>query len=80
MFYIYVFAYLTHKDRTAMHFLDENWGEVTWTSWVPFTAPSAFKQLPASAGMYRVRAVNGQELFYVGETGRAIASKFSSSL
>ena len=58
-----------------MHFLDENWGEVMWTSWVPFTTPLAFKQLPTSAGMCRVGAVNGQELFYVGETGRNLRER-----
>jgi GIY-YIG catalytic domain len=61
-----------------MHFLDENWGEVHWTSWIPFTTSSAFKQLPTLPGLYRIRAVNGKELFYVGETGRNLRERIRS--
>lgn len=51
-------------------FLDFCWGDISWTPWFPFTDAKAFKELPSLPGMYRVRAVGGQELFYVGETGR----------
>lgn len=58
-----------------MRFLSSTWGEIKWTPWVPFSDASAFKILPPSPGMYRIRAVNGNELFYLGETGRNLRER-----
>src|SRR5215471_8574233 len=58
-----------------MRFLSANWGEIEWTPWIPFADSSAFKTLPSSPGMYRIRAVNGNELFYLGETGRNLRER-----
>jgi hypothetical protein len=58
-----------------MRFLSSTWGEIEWTSWLPFPNSSAFKTLPPSPGMYRIRAINGNELFYLGETGRNLRER-----
>ena len=52
-----------------MHFLSQDWQELQWTSWIPFIDPTAFKQLPIGPGVYRIRAIDQDELFYIGETG-----------
>jgi hypothetical protein len=58
-----------------MNFLNSSWGNVFWTPWFPFTDAKLFRDLPSGPGMYRIRASNGQELFYVGETGRDLRGR-----
>lgn len=58
-----------------MHCIDSTWGELQWTPWVPFSRPSDFRALPAGPGMYRIRALNGNTLFYLGETGRSLRER-----
>src|SRR5260370_37851936 len=52
-----------------MDFTSLAWSELPWTTWVSFNNPNDFKKLPPSPGVYRIRAIGGQELFYIGETG-----------
>src|ERR1700730_1791625 len=56
-----------------MNFLSPTWNELPWTPWTSFS--DSFKHLPTGSGMYRVRAVNGNELFYLGETGRDLRAR-----
>lgn len=58
-----------------MHCMDATWGEIQWTPWVPFSRPLDFRTLPAGSGMYRIRALNGNILFYLGETGRSLRGR-----
>ncbi len=58
-----------------MHWMSSAWGGLQWTPWISFSRPSDFTQFPASAGMYRVRAINGKTLFYLGETGRNLRER-----
>lgn len=60
-----------------MKFLDLNWCELSWTSWQPLSDPSAFKLFPPTPGLYRIRAVGIEELFYIGETGRNLRERVS---
>jgi len=55
--------------------MDSHWGELQWTPWVLFSRPSDFRTLPADPGMYRIRARNGNALFYLGETGRSLRER-----
>jgi len=56
-----------------MNFLSLTWNDLSWTPWISFSDP--FKPFPSGPGMYRVRAVNGNELFYLGETGRNLRER-----
>ncbi len=58
-----------------MHFTNSTWADLPWTEWVRFSDVQAFKKLPASAGVYRVRPVGVQELFYIGQTGRDLRER-----
>lgn len=58
-----------------MDCISPTWGELQWTSWKPFSEPTTFKDLPTSPGIYRIRIVNGNELFYIGETGRNLRER-----
>jgi hypothetical protein len=58
-----------------MNFTSATWCGLQWTPWIPFSTPSAFKQLPSSPGLYRIRVINGNELFYIGETGRNLRER-----
>lgn len=58
-----------------MHWIASTWGELPWTPWISFSRPSDFRDLPSSPGMYRIRALNGNTLFYLGETGRSLRER-----
>lgn len=58
-----------------MKFLNSDWCGLSWTEWQPFAQPTAFKSLPATPGLYRIRAVGIEELFYIGETGRNLRER-----
>jgi hypothetical protein len=58
-----------------MNVTSATWCGLQWTPWIPFSTPSAFKQLPSSPGLYRIRVINGEELFYIGETGRNLRER-----
>ncbi|GHO56082.1 hypothetical protein KSB_45570 [Ktedonobacter robiniae] len=58
-----------------MKFLTLNWCGLSWSSWQPFSDPLTFRQLPAMPGVYRIRAIGIEELFYIGETGRDLRER-----
>ena len=63
-----------HKMAYIFKFFDPDWCRLPWTSWQPFSGPLA---LPSTPGLYRIRAVGVEELFYVGETGRNLRERVS---
>ncbi|GCE12494.1 GIY-YIG nuclease family protein [Tengunoibacter tsumagoiensis] len=58
-----------------MKFLSSDWGGLSWTPWFAFADAPAFRQLPDKAGLYRIRARELGELFYIGETGRNVRER-----
>ena len=58
-----------------MKFFTADWCQLSWTSWIAFSHPSSFIQLPSAAGLYRIRAVGIGELFYIGQTGRNLRER-----
>ncbi|GCE12540.1 hypothetical protein [Tengunoibacter tsumagoiensis] len=58
-----------------MRFLSSDWGGLSWTPWFAFADAPAFRQLPDKAGLYRIRARELGELFYIGETGRNVRER-----
>jgi hypothetical protein len=47
-----------------------------WTNWVPLRGAGANRQVPAVAGLYRVRRTAGESgLDYIGETGRSLRGR-----
>src|SRR5450755_3280240 len=58
-----------------MKFLNPDWCGISWTAWQPFAHPETFKLLPATPGLYRIRALGIEELFYIGETGRNLRER-----
>jgi hypothetical protein len=63
------------KEMSSPDFFRDTWGNLSWTPWVSFADTYGFRQLPDVPGLSRVRAINGQELFYVGETGRSLQGR-----
>ena len=61
-----------------MNFTDFTWCELPWTPWISFNNSLDFKKLPTGPGMYRIRAIGKQELFYIGETGRSLRERLNS--
>jgi|SRR5215469_15751601 len=60
---------------TTLDYCSSKWCELTWTPWIPFPEPALFKDLPAQPGVYRIRAIQGNTLFYIGETGRSLRER-----
>src|SRR5882672_4486876 len=60
----------------CMQFFSEEWCGVSWTAWIPFSVGS-FILLPRTPGVYRVRATDSDELFYIGQTGRNLRERLS---
>lgn len=58
-----------------MNFINLTWCGLTWTDWIPFSKPSAFKNLPSCPGVYRIQSINSNELFYIGETGDSLRKR-----
>ncbi|GHO50828.1 hypothetical protein [Ktedonospora formicarum] len=58
-----------------MKFLLSDWCGLSWTDWQPFSNKEAFRQLPSTPGLYRIRAAGINELFYIGETGRDLRGR-----
>jgi hypothetical protein len=58
-----------------MTFFNDDWCGLAWTAWFPFIDPTAFRHLPATPGLYRIRAIGINELFYIGETGRNLRER-----
>ncbi len=49
-----------------------------WSDWIRLDERSSLGQLPATAGLYRVRAVDDALLAYVGQTGRSLRERVSA--
>ncbi len=47
---------------------------MTPCSWVPFENP-AYNILPSTTGLYRVRAIGRNDIFYIGQTGRSLRER-----
>lgn len=58
-----------------MQFTSSSWCGLQWTQWISFSDLFSFKYLPSSPGLYRIRVVNDDELFYIGETGRNLRER-----
>jgi hypothetical protein len=61
-----------------MDFTSLVWCELPWTTWVSFNNLRDFIKIPPSPGVYRIRAVSRQELFYIGQTGRNLRDRLRS--
>ncbi len=55
-------------------YLGRRWCGLPWSRWVPFSE-SDFRDIPPSAGVYRVKPVNKDILVYIGETGRSLRER-----
>ena len=68
-------AYTTtaHAPEGSAHasFLDETWCGFSWMPWLPLNSSA----IPRDPGVYRVRAVGGDALFYIGSTGRSLRER-----
>ena len=59
----------------APYFADD-WCDLPWTPWVPLAASAAdFRLLPATSGVYRIRAAGAGHLAYIGQTGRNLRER-----
>lgn len=62
-----------------MEYLSINWEGLEWAPWIHFDEQgTAFKALPATAGIYRVRPAGADYLAYIGQTGRSLRERLSS--
>lgn len=52
-------------------FLSETWCDFTWSSWLPLNSP----RLPNGSGIYRIKAIQGNEIFYIGLSSRNLRSR-----
>ena len=57
--------------------MDDAWGGLTWTAWVPLEREAIRRVAPALPGIYRVRRADGMPgyLVYVGQTGRTLRER-----
>ena len=60
-----------------MKFLSLNWCGLQWTPWIPFTSPD-IETLPTGPGVYRIKAIGIDELFYIGQTGRNLRERLTA--
>lgn len=57
-------------------YLEDRWCGLSWSAWLPFTAPpNALHVVPSSAGVYRIRIHGTDEIAYIGETGRGLRQR-----
>ena len=57
------------------HFFD-NWCNLTWTEWIPFSATKqVWTRIPREPGLYRIRPVGKEYLAYIGETKRTLRER-----
>jgi hypothetical protein len=60
-------------ELPARDYLAETWASLTWTAWIPFTAPKEeFRQIPKEPGLFRIRPAGKDFLMYIGETKRPL--------
>ena len=59
-------------------YFSENWQNLPWTQWVPFTASKEeFHQIQKEPGLYRIRPAGKDFLMYIGETRRTLHQRLS---
>ena len=59
-------------------YFSENWQNLPWTPWVPFTASKEeFHQIQKEPGLYRIRPAGKDFLMYIGETRRTLHQRLS---
>jgi len=58
-----------------MRFLEPDWCDLPWTPWQSFSDPPKLWMTPSVPGLYRIRAIGIEELFYIGETGRELRGR-----
>jgi len=60
-------------DLNDREYFSENWCNLPWTPWVPFTADKEeFRTIPKEPGLYRIRPIGKDFLMYIGETKRTL--------
>ena len=63
----------TPADLNDREYFSENWCNLPWTPWVPFTADKEeFRTIPKEPGLYRIRPIGKDFLMYIGETKRTL--------
>jgi len=63
----YTYRFVPEWHGYNASFLDEQWGGLPWSAWVPLTRNGVSK-LPNHPGVYRLRMAGQRELFYLGYT------------
>ena len=61
-----------------MECLSKNWFGLKWTPWVHFRDPGSFQYFPGFPGVYRVKPVGKNQLYYIGQTGRTLKERLQS--
>lgn len=57
-------------------FYSPSWCDLIWTPWVRLDpAGSELRTLPTGMGVYRVRPIGGNQLAYIGQTGRSLRER-----
>ncbi len=64
-------AVVTKPVSAIPSFMNETWYGFAWTAWLPLNSP----EHPSGPGMYRIRAVQGNEIFYIGSTQRNLKER-----
>jgi hypothetical protein len=60
-------------DLNDREYFSENWCNLPWSPWVPFTADKEeFRTIPKEPGLYRIRPIGKDFLMYIGETKRTL--------
>ena len=62
---------LTRPVPPNPSYLNEIWCSFTWTTWLPLNSP----EISIGSGIYRVRAIGGNEIFFIGSTGRSLRER-----
>ncbi|GER89727.1 hypothetical protein KDW_38890 [Dictyobacter vulcani] len=62
---------LAHPVSPTPSFMDETWCDFSWGPWLPLNSPD----IPTDPGIYRVKATLGNELFFIGSTGRSLKGR-----
>lgn len=70
------YSYTTTQEPITSDkaFLSKIWCDLNWTEWISFDSAD-IKTLPTGSGVYRIRAVGGNELFFIGHTGRNLRER-----
>jgi hypothetical protein len=63
--------------ESISRFLDSDWCDLSWGTWVSFSSPSSVfrQQLSTEGGVYKVRIEGEGSLAYIGQTGRSLRER-----